>query len=245
MKYMGSKARIAKYLVPIIQSYIDELGDKCHGYLEPFCGGCNVIDKISCKNKYANDNNKYLIALLEQAQQNTSVFPETISEETYYDVKLHPERYADWFVGLVGFCSFGARFFQGYPRGFKNDGVTPRDMPHEFISNLIKQAPYLSGIQFKCCDFQQLNPHLKNWVIYCDPPYKGVKQYDSKPFPYDKYYDWCRLIGQNNTVLCSEYWMPDDFKCIWEMPVKSMLNQTTPVDTVERLFIYNGTHLGA
>lgn len=37
MKYMGSKSRIAKYIVPIIQSYIDNYNIKT--YVEPFCGG--------------------------------------------------------------------------------------------------------------------------------------------------------------------------------------------------------------
>lgn len=39
MKYQGSKARLSKYIAPIIQSYIDSMGDRCNGYLEPFVGG--------------------------------------------------------------------------------------------------------------------------------------------------------------------------------------------------------------
>lgn len=53
MKYMGSKSRIAKDIVPIIQKYID--GNDITEYYEPFCGGCNVIDKIRCEHKYASD----------------------------------------------------------------------------------------------------------------------------------------------------------------------------------------------
>ena len=37
MKYMGSKSRIAKYIVPIIQEYIDK--NEIKNYLEPFVGG--------------------------------------------------------------------------------------------------------------------------------------------------------------------------------------------------------------
>ncbi len=37
MKYMGSKARIAKDIVPIIQRQIDATGFKY--YIEPFVGG--------------------------------------------------------------------------------------------------------------------------------------------------------------------------------------------------------------
>ena len=64
MKYVGSKNRIAKYIVPIIQSKIDELGDKCNGYFEPFVSGANVIDKIRCSHKHGYDSNQYLIVLL-------------------------------------------------------------------------------------------------------------------------------------------------------------------------------------
>jgi DNA adenine methylase len=37
MKYMGSKNRIAKHIVPIIQSYIDD--NQVQHYIEPFVGG--------------------------------------------------------------------------------------------------------------------------------------------------------------------------------------------------------------
>ena len=43
MRYMGSKNRLSKELVPIINSYITT-GTK--GYIEPFVGGANIIDKI-------------------------------------------------------------------------------------------------------------------------------------------------------------------------------------------------------
>lgn len=46
---MGSKSRIAKYIIPIIQRYIDD--NKINTYIEPFCGGCNIIDKIKSDKK--------------------------------------------------------------------------------------------------------------------------------------------------------------------------------------------------
>ena len=58
MKYMGSKSRIAKHIVPIIQRYIDDANATT--YYEPFVGGCNVIDKIKCEVRYGRDTNKYL-----------------------------------------------------------------------------------------------------------------------------------------------------------------------------------------
>ena len=65
MKYVGSKNRIAKELAPVIQSYITE---NTVGYLEPFVGGANMIDKIKCKYKSGFDIHQQLIALLQYAQ---------------------------------------------------------------------------------------------------------------------------------------------------------------------------------
>ena len=67
MKYMGSKNRLAKELVPIIQKYIDD--NKIENYLEPFVGGCSIIGKIKCKNRYGSDNHKYLIAFLNKIKE--------------------------------------------------------------------------------------------------------------------------------------------------------------------------------
>lgn len=66
MKYMGSKSRIAKQIVPIIQSGIER--DGRDSYIEPFVGGANVIDKIKCKYRVGFDINEYLIALLQHVQ---------------------------------------------------------------------------------------------------------------------------------------------------------------------------------
>lgn len=59
MKYMGSKNRISKDILPIILK--DRISEEQY-YVEPFCGGCNLIDKVK-GNRIASDNNSYLIAL--------------------------------------------------------------------------------------------------------------------------------------------------------------------------------------
>ena len=46
VKYMGSKSRIKKYVVPFLQKLIEENG--IDTYIEPFVGGANIIDKIKC-----------------------------------------------------------------------------------------------------------------------------------------------------------------------------------------------------
>ena len=90
MIYMGSKNRLAKELIPIIQSYITK---GTRGYLEPFVGGANIIDKIECENKYGLDIHEPLIELLKWAQDLDNELPETISEEHYNNVKANQNDY--------------------------------------------------------------------------------------------------------------------------------------------------------
>lgn len=239
MKYVGSKNRLSKQLAPIIQSYIDGMGDKCNGYWEPFVGGANMIDKIKCKDKYGTDKHKYLIALLRHVQQTVDDLPNTITEDEYKAVNANPDNYPDWYVGLVGFCSFGGKWWGGYPRSFKNDGITPRDMPNEIIRNLKKQAPNLKGIEFYCSNY--LDQYTDGMVIYCDPPYRDTTKYATGNFDYEKFYRWCKDMAKNNIVLISEYWMPDDgFECIWKGNLKCTLDKASQTDRVERLHICKG-----
>lgn len=181
--------------------------------------------------------------MLKQAQKDTSVFPETITLEEYKNVKDNKQKYPDWYIGLVGFCaSFGGKFFNGYGQDSKGN----RNIPNERIRNLIKQSPNLKDIQFTCCDFRNIKPTIKNFVIYCDIPYKNSTKYKVDDFPYDEFYDWCRQMAKNNIVLVSEYNMPDDFDCIWSKQVYTSLNNNRGINNnknsrVEKLFIYKRT----
>lgn len=237
MQYRGSKNRLAKELAPIIQSYINE---DTVGYLEPFVGGANLIDKIKCDNKLGSDIHKQLIELLKHAQNSTDNFPETISEEDYNYIKAHRDEFEDWYLGLVGFCcTYSNRYFNTYARG--ND---KRDRTNEAIRNIIKQSPNLKNIKFKCCDFREYKD-LKGYVIYCDIPYKNTTQYNKDEFPYEDFYEWCKVMSRNNTVLISEYNMPDEFECIWEKEIKVLTNSKRKSNDdknnkIERLYIIKG-----
>lgn len=195
--------------------------------------GGNVIDKIKAPIKIGCDNNKYLIALLQQAQTDTSIFPETYDENFYQQVKNNKDNYPDWLVGLVGFSTFGAKWWGGYPRDKQGD----RDIVAESIRNIKKQSTHLKGIKFKCHDYLQST--YFNTVLYLDPPYHSTTTYGSK-FNSEAYYNWCRKQRNNDCiVLCSEYEMPDDFKCIWEKEhsVNFDSNRKTKQKRVEKLFV--------
>ena len=242
MRYVGSKNRLAKELVPIIQSYIT---DDTKGYLEPFVGGANMIDKIECDNKFGCDIHEELIELLKYIQNTNNILPKTITEEEYNKVRLNKDKYEKWYVGFVGFCAtFGAKYFGGYARGFKEDKTTPRDIPAESIRNIEKQRKNLQNIKFKCCSYDEINKNIKDFVIYCDPPYKGTLKYTTD-FDYDKFYKWCKEMSKNNIVLISEYLMPEEFECIWEKKTTVRIDSNKKskdkkMERTEKLFIYRG-----
>lgn len=127
IKYMGSKSRISKYIVPIIQDYIDK--NKCIRYYEPFVGGANIIDKIKCKNKYASDNNEYLIELYNNLDKINDI-PDFITKEHYSEVRdcfnKKLDTYPKWYIGAIGFlASYNGRFFDG---GYAKSGYEKQRM---------------------------------------------------------------------------------------------------------------------
>mgnify|MGYP005766198557 CR=1 FL=1 len=239
MKYVGSKNRLSKELAPIIQSYITE---ETVAYIEPFVGGANMIDKIKHYNKIGSDLHKELIELLKYTRDSSDFIPSTISEEEYTHVKNNKHQYEEWHVGLVGFCgSFGAKYFGGFARAYKADKITKRDMPAEGIRNLIKQAPNLQGITFECKSFLDYDPkEYKNCVFYLDPPYRQTLSYKTGKFPYEEFDKWAIELAKNNTVLISEYEMPEDnFECIWKKDVKVAISGQGDIKNkkrVEKLF---------
>lgn len=238
MKYLGSKNRIAKDLKPVIESYIDANTTQ---YIEPFVGGANMIDKIDFDRKVGSDINRYLIALLKYVQCPANSLPKTISEDEYNAVKGDCDAYDDWYVGLVGFgATFSAKFFGGYARGFKNDGITPRNHSNESIRNLEKQRTKLAGIDFEHKSFLDYGDEIKGAVIYCDPPYRNTTNYKTGAFDYNAFYDWCVRMSEHNTVLISEYNMPSDrFEVVWEKEHSVNLDAKRDAKStrIERLFI--------
>ena len=212
MQYVGSKNRLSKELAPIIQSYITE---ETVAYIEPFVGGANMIDKIKHHTKIGSDLHKELIALH----------------------NYNKDYYEDWYAGLVGFCgSFGAKYFGGFARRSNGD-----DVPAQAIRNLVKQAPNLRGITFECKSFLDYDPkEYENCVFYLDPPYRKTLSYSTGKFPYEEFDKWAIELAKHNTVLISEYQLPEDkFECIWSKDVKVAISGQGDIKSkkrVEKLF---------
>lgn len=242
MVYMGSKTKYAKHIVPILQNAIDQNGIKI--YIECFCGGCNIIDKISCEQKYAYDRSDTLIALLEQAQSDASSLLQEGSRELWDKGKAYvkdgimPE---DMTLAEIGAMEFFASFSnRGFSGGYAKN-TDSRDFFNEARENLRKQSPNLKGIVFKCQNYWELDKDISQAVIYLDPPYQGAKAYgyaNQSKMDYEHFWNWVRELSKNNIVFISEQSAPEDFEVVWEQEVKRTNGLNNNFKAVEKLFRY-------
>jgi DNA adenine methylase len=162
----------------------------------------------------------------------------TVIEMSFNDIFL---------IGWVGFMgSFNGRFYDGGYSG----RTDKRDYVDEQIRNTWKQVPYLVLYNdFITFSFEELVYFIKNkkhyrWInkyekpflIYCDPPYKNVKNY-TYGIDYENFYNQLRTLSNlGHKVFISEYEMPDDFKCVWEMQVTNSMHTKNTKKPIEKLF---------
>jgi DNA adenine methylase len=233
MKYMGSKNRVAKEILPIILKNRKEN----QFYVEPFAGGCNVIDKVK-GNRLASDKSEYLIEMWRDLTQGY-MFMEKIDKDRYDRARNEfnngvSEEFTISEIGWIGFmASYNGRFFDG---GY-NGNYKKRDYTKESIDNIYKQIESMKGVKFDFGNYNEINiPN--NSIIYCDIPYKGTKQYStSKNFNHLEFWQWCRDMSEKgHKVFISEYNAPSDFKCVWEKKVKTAINHEKTKKATEKLF---------
>lgn len=231
---MGSKRRIAKHILPIMES-VRRPGQY---WVEPFVGGANMIDKVS-GNRIGSDSNKYVIALLKEMQKPQLTIP-VIDETLYSHIRDNKSAYDPWLVGFAGFqMSYGSLWFSSY----RQDSSGKRDYWREACDNIYKQIPNIRGVQFERQDYRQLQVPNES-LIYCDPPYSGTTGYkNSGCFDHDEFWQWCRdMTGDGHTVFVSEYNAPPDFKAIWTGSIASSLARNTGGKFgVEKLFVHAST----
>jgi DNA adenine methylase len=232
MKYLGSKNRLSKHILPIMLELRNE-----RPWVEPFVGGANIIDKIKGGIKIGNDKNEYVISLL-KALQNDWIPPKEVSEEFYNEVKQNKENYSKELVGYFGTqLTFGNIWFGSYRR----DNTGKRKYDLEAYNNVMNQKPNLKEILFLNLDYKNIDIP-KNSIIYCDPPYKGSRPYigDNK-INHTEFWDWCREKSKSNTVFISEYEAPEDFTCIWskEVIVSGNNIHKGKLKNIEKLFTIN------
>lgn len=234
---MGSKARFAKDILSVISPRIQD----SKNYVEPFAGGMNMMRYVPKEwNRYANDSNKYIMAMWFMLVRKGWIPSESVTKEFYESCKRLEQ--SDHVVGYVAInCSYSGKWFGGYAGKTKTKSGTVRDYQAEAHAHVIKQVDDLFGVRMCCKSYLDLELPDSS-LIYCDPPYANTTGYKDK-FDHEQFWNWCRsAVSNGHTVFVSEYSAPDDFVCVWEKSAKSSLSANGSVGgnkiSIERLFMH-------
>lgn len=233
MKYMGSKARIAKHILPIMLAECEKHGITT--WVEPFVGGGNMIDKVpDTFKRIGYDLNDHTIAALIGVRDFIGDFPTSVSKDEYLSYKGNPPHNITSWIRFH--CSFGAKFEGGYASNKR--GV---NYCMEGRKNLQQQSTNIKHVSFVCDSYENLD--LEGCLIYCDPPYQNSTNYKTGSFDHDRFFNWCREQAKKNIVFVSEYKAPDDFDCVWcgEVLTSFASQRQRPThNAVEKLFKVRG-----
>lgn len=225
MQYLGGKHLLAQEIVSVIGQY----RQPNQVFIEPFCGGLNITCRIRGK-RIASDANWELIECYKAVQQGW-IPPDEISYIDYIRIRDNgKDAKLRGFVGVA--CSFGGKWFGGYAR------YTKRNYALDGKKFLLRKMKTCRDVKFIGCDYRKVK--AIGSLIYCDPPYEGATNgYSVSNFDSEEFWQWCRnQSALGNTVIISEYNAPDDFQCIWEREVKSMVGIENRGDMrTEKLFI--------
>lgn len=236
MKYMGSKNRIAKHILPIML----EQRQFAQAWVEPFVGGANMIDKVDGV-RIGADSNEYLIAFW-NAIKDGWMPPMHTTKEDYYTIKENKDddKKLTLWAGIC--CSYGGKWFGGWINDYKENrrlknGRLPNHQT-ESRNGVLKQIDKIKDVDFRHCSYDELEiPPMS--LIYCDPPYEGTTKYKDD-FDHTRFWQWCRdMATAGHTVFISEYKAPSDFTCVKTVETNTQLgngSNTGNQKKVEKLF---------
>ncbi len=196
------------------------------GYCEPFCGMLGVYkhipelfkEKLDYKLKYkAGDINKSVILMWKAAQKGWKPSSKLTTKKQFLDMQGDGKSSA-----RKGFVGHAYAYMGKYFKPFRKR--TARSLKRD-INRISSIAKKLNNVSFKYGLYTQYS-NLKDYVIYCDPPYQKQAQYydennKMRYFNHEEFWDWCRIMAENNIVFVSEYKAPKDFERIYTNNVRT------------------------
>lgn len=215
--YHGGKKRIGLEIANVISDLVNTFNDndiKFKGYCEPFMGMAGVyqhsIDKIRVNTYLGGDANESLIKMWSVKKLDP---PKQCSLKIFNKYKnTSSSSPSKGFIGHA--CGFRGIYFGSFSYLVDKDRMTRQ------LTEVNRVRKLLNKVKFKAGNYDQFS-HLRDFIIYCDPPYeKQSVYYDEdhklRKFNHQKFWDWCREMSKNNLVLVSEYNAPKDWIKIYQ-----------------------------
>ena len=217
--YSGGKFYTSKDIYKAIKEQVKN--KEVRGYIEPFCGGLNVIkefvDEYEC---YAYDNNKDLIFLWNHIKENDFDIMPVISKEYFDELKKSNELSVDKSFAML-FCVYNCIQYGSYvSNSYQANSGRINKYHEERYNGIIKYKSKIKKINFKCQDYKHTTEQVQNggFIIYCDPPYINTAQtYSSKNFNTEEFWKTVEIWKQlGNYVFVSEKTCPENYEVIFE-----------------------------
>ena len=229
-RYHGGKIRIGNHISKEIVKYLSSNKDiEIKGYVEPFCGMCGVyryMKKYTNYDKYIASDIDIKITTFWKSLQDGWIPPDNIDEDLYNTLKLTKDEKTPLHTFIGHMCAFGGQYFGTYTSNY--------NIQHS-KNKCIKDVETLKDVEFENKDYTEFE-HLKNFVIYCDPPYSRNHKF-KYPFDNDKFWSWCKEMSKNNIVLVSEQSCPIEHEILLETKhLGARYNKSGPT-TTENLYL--------
>lgn len=234
MRYMGSKARHAKHIIPFLIAGHDQ----SKPYIEPFVGGGNMIDKVPAQIRWGSDVAEYAVALLDALSKGWMP-PRHVTATEYRQAKKAPNKYPPEYVGFVAHCcTYGGKLWGGYARNKSTEGEDST-IPLQQHNALLRQAKMIDGVMFSVGSYDSIE-YPDGATVYMDPPYAATTGY-KVDFDHASFWDFCNKLAKRCRVFVSEYAAPDNWVPIWERQTPSSLTKNTGAKkATEKLFVMKG-----
>ena len=97
----------------------------------------------------------------------------------------------------------------------------------------LERLQSLESLEVTSGDYRAVNIP-DNAVVYCDIPYRSTAEYTAGTFDHDAFYEWA--LSRPYPVFVSEYAMPSEFVCVWDIKHRSILSGTANNAVTEKLF---------
>jgi site-specific DNA-adenine methylase len=253
--YQGSKSQIAEWIIENLPE-ADVLVDL-------FAGGCAITDCALQSGKWdkviANDKEGSGIELFIDATQGKYKTESRWISRDFFNENKETDPYIKW---IWSFGNDGESYLYSKEREmclepiwkmiFSDSTEEARRQWKEFCGRGRKNIPdriqSLEGLErlkkIESLETSRIKKSREDYtkviipdnsVIYCDPPYKGVKGYSKSKFDYEAFYEWC--TRQSVPVYISEYSMPEElFEVVAEKPKRNTQSSTKNLLRIEKIY---------
>jgi DNA adenine methylase len=239
VRYVGGKARIAKWIRDHIVAIADEYRGMSLTYVEPFVGSGAVLEQIVRSRRFsrvvANDVHPDLIRMWHALSREGWTPPKWVSKEEH--ARLKNSEVPGPLRGYAGFCcSFGGSFFSTHEHrlGRRGNGIERVGQDGEWRS-VTRRAKAFRNVELLNTDYGEvLIPPAS--IVYCDPPYIGTTGYSVGEFDHIRFWRTMdQWVARGAIVFVSEYVGP--WSVLDEITIHSKLAHSFGDKRLERLFL--------